>query len=116
MRASTAASSDAVEESIRSPHLASPGGRGTGVTGCAVALASYAALFTFLTWPLVPNAATHLPKTAYGCGFDNLYSGWTLAHQTKALVGAAPLADGGIFDPAPDTLYYGPLATGALPY
>jgi hypothetical protein len=119
MTASTSLSSDAVEESSRSPHLTSSGGRGTPRTrlaGCIAAFVGYAASFTFLTWPLIPNAATHLPKTAYGCGFDNLYSGWTLAHQSRALIGATPLADGGIFHPAPDTLYYGPLATGALPY
>jgi hypothetical protein len=82
-----------------------------------IALASYAGLVAFLTWPLLPNAATHLPNTAPACGFDSLYSGWALAHETRTLLtNPTRLAEGNHFHPAADTLFYGPTALGALPY
>jgi hypothetical protein len=82
-----------------------------------VALACYAGLVAFLTWPLLPNAATSLPNTAAACGFDSLYSGWVLAHETTALTtDPASFTQGNDFHPATNTLFYGPTAYGALPY
>jgi hypothetical protein len=87
------------------------------VAGLSIALVCYAGIVAVLTWPLLPNAATHLPATAPACGFDTLYSAWVLAHETRALLAdPARLAEGNHFHPAPGTLFYGPTAFGALPY
>lgn len=82
-----------------------------------IVLACYGVLVTYLTWPLARRAATHLPKTTYACGFDSLYSGWALAHETTALLtDPARLAQGNNFHPASNTIFYGPTGFGALPY
>ncbi len=78
-------------------------------------LAGYAALVVYLTWPLAQHATTHLPDTAPACRFDNLYSAWTLAHQTTALVtNPARFPQSNNFCPTPNALFYGPTGSGAL--
>ena len=79
-------------------------------------LGVHSALVAFLTWPLARHLDTHLPATSGACEFDPLYMGWTLAHQSRALLTApATLSDGGIYQPAADSWLYGETSSGALP-
>jgi hypothetical protein len=76
----------------------------------------YTLLAAWLTWPLAGSLATHLPRNFPGWDFDQNYSGWVLAWESRALVdGNAHLADANIYHPESGTLFYGPLALGALP-
>jgi hypothetical protein len=89
---------------------------GRGLKRAAVLGALYSLLLAWLTWPLAAHLGTHLPGTFPGSEFDPLYSGWVLAWQTHALVHAGvAIANANIYFPAPDALYYGPAALGALP-
>lgn len=79
-------------------------------------LGVHSALVAFLTWPLVRQLNTHLPATSGACEFDPLYMGWTLAHQSRALLTApATLSDGGIYQPTANSWLYGETSSGALP-
>jgi hypothetical protein len=80
----------------------------------AALIACYAVVVVCLTWPLAGHVTTHLP--APGFKGDVLYSTWTLAWQTHALLtDPARIADARIYYPTPWALFYGPLAQGALP-
>jgi hypothetical protein len=76
----------------------------------------YAALVSWLAWPLPAQLGTHVPYTNRACRFDMLYTIWALAWQTHAL-GTAPLAlfDANIYHPTASALLYGPAPFGALP-
>jgi hypothetical protein len=89
---------------------------GRGLQRAAMLGALYALLLCWLTWPLAAHLGTHLPGTFPGSEFDPLYSGWVLAWQTHALThSGVSIANANIYFPAPDALYYGPAALGALP-
>jgi hypothetical protein len=89
---------------------------GRGLQRAAMLGALYALLLCWLTWPLAAHLGTHLPGTFPGSEFDPLYSGWVLAWQTHALTHSdVAIANANIYFPAPDALYYGPAALGALP-
>lgn len=81
--------------------------RAAGVLG---ALALHATLVVVVTWPLATVLRTHVP----GRNPDNLLLAWALAQESRALTERAPAA--GIFHPTPDSLYYGEVAFGALPF
>jgi hypothetical protein len=84
--------------------------------GLAV-LALYAGVVAWLTWPLARHLTSHLPMTAFNCEVDNYLVGWTLAHQSRALVeDIRAFPHGGIFHPSPHALLHGEAAFGALPY
>jgi hypothetical protein len=79
-------------------------------------LLAYVAAVAWLTWPLAAHVTTHLPATRASWRYDALYGLWALAHETRALASdPALLFESDIFHPAPRTLFYGPLALGALP-
>ena len=85
--------------------------------GLGAALICYVSLVVWLTWPLAAHLSTHLPNTTFACAFDTLFSAWVLAYETHTLTTAPfQLLQANIFHPAPDTLFYGPTAFGALPY
>jgi hypothetical protein len=79
-------------------------------------LAAYVAVVAWLTWPLATAAGTWLPCLALSCTYDAPLTIWSLAWSVHAL-GTAPLAlaNANIYFPAPDALFYGPTAFGALP-
>jgi hypothetical protein len=86
------------------------------VREAAAALALHAVVVVWLTWPLAPRMATHLPDTVGTCRFDTPLIGWILAHETHALATAPwTLPHGNQYHPAPNALFYGPTAFGALP-
>jgi hypothetical protein len=95
------------------PEVSGPRGR---FGEAAAALALHAVLVVWLTWPLAPRAATHLPDTVGTCRFDTPLIAWILAHETHALATApSTLPHGNQYHPAPNALFYGPTAFGALP-
>src|SRR5262245_2729931 len=75
-------------------------------------LAGYLGVVVWLTWPLATSLGSSLPDSSN----DLYYSAWVLAHESHALVDArASFAGANIYHPAPDALFYGPAALGALP-
>jgi len=79
-------------------------------------LVGYVGLVVWLTWPLAASAWSSMPMTRSQCLYDMYYSAWALAHDTHALVSSTThFADGMTYHPAPNTLFYGPGAFGALP-
>jgi hypothetical protein len=78
-------------------------------------IAAYAGAVVYITWPLAASIRTSLPSPTFTCTFDLLYSTWVLAHDTRALTGAVSLGAANIYHPAPQALFYGPAALGALP-
>jgi hypothetical protein len=83
------------------------------IAGVLAALGLAVWLASRVTTPLPEHLTTHLPGTAF---MDVLYAAWTLAWQTHALVTApGALGQPNIYQPTPDALFYGPLATGLLP-
>ncbi|MBM4270367.1 MAG: hypothetical protein FJ144_27810 [Deltaproteobacteria bacterium] len=82
----------------------------------ALLLVAVVAATVVLTWPLAAHLRTRLPHTDYVARTDALVAGWVLAHQTHALATApTTIADGNIFHPSSNALFYGPLGVGALP-
>ena len=82
----------------------------------AAALAGYAALILWLTWPLGESLATSLPLTQKACRFDSQLLGWALAHQSDALLfSPGAFLQGAAFHPAANTILLGEAAFGALP-
>lgn len=77
----------------------------------------YLAVVCGLTWPLAKHLASHLPAISPSSTYDPLYSGWALAWESHTLArGSFDIANANIYFPAPDSLFYGPAALGALPY
>jgi hypothetical protein len=76
----------------------------------------YAAAVVWLTWPLAPNAATHLPNTSGPSSTDVPYITWALAWQSHALA-TDPMRyfEANIYHPAPHALLYGDPGLAALP-
>jgi hypothetical protein len=91
--------------------------RPRGALAAAAALALYAVLVVWLTWPLASRATSDLPDTVGTCRFDTPLIGWILAHETHALATApADLPHGNQYHvSAPNALFYGLTAFGALP-
>jgi hypothetical protein len=88
----------------------------TVVRATAILLVWIGVIF-FLTWPLAPHVATHLPAIAVGGPLDSLLNGWALAHESRALVtDPRTFADGGIFWPAHRALFYGEAGFGGVPF
>src|SRR5262245_34816112 len=80
-------------------------------------LAIYAVLVVWLTWPLAPNAATHLPEPNFDCRYDTLYMASVLTHQSRALLGdGSSFLDLNIYHPTRGTLFYGETGPGLLLY
>ena len=84
----------------------------------ALWLALYGLVVTWLTWPLLPNAASHLPVPNSFNPFDSPRLAWSLAWQSHHALALDPAAwlGGNIYHPAPHALLYGPLGLGLLPY
>lgn len=80
---------------------------------CAVVVA-YAGVVGFLTWPLGAALGTTWPRTFVAALTDVPLVAWSLAHQTRAIVGASSWTDGGIYHPTPASLFYGEAGSGAL--
>lgn len=81
--------------------------------GVAIGIA-YVAAVVWITWPLAPNAASHV--VAAVPMMDLLYSMWAMAWTSTTLVTApSTLGDAPIYHPAPDAFFYGPSAFGGLP-
>ena len=79
----------------------------------------YLGVVVWLTWPLAASVRSSMPSEGFAPSanqFDLYYSVWVLAHESHALVSAATsFAQANIYHPAPDALFYGPVALGALP-
>src|SRR5262245_39561724 len=87
------------------------------LVGAVTLLAGYMSLVVWLTWPLGARVTSSLPDTWPGCRIDTLLVGWALSHESRALLtGPAHFADGGIYHPTPDSLFYGDAGFGAVPY
>jgi hypothetical protein len=84
------------------------------VAAAAIALA--AAAVVWLTWPLAAHLTTHLPNTHPACNFDTLHMAWALAHESRALLGPASVADANAFFPTRGALFYGDGGFGSLPF
>ena len=82
-----------------------------------IVFVSYGAIVAWLTWPLAPNAATHLALPVSIAHFDTLRLAWTLAWETHALTTAPGLLfEGNIYYPDAHALTYGQQALGMLLY
>jgi len=82
-----------------------------------VALAVYAGLVSWLTWPFAARLGTHLADTRAACRYDPLYMGWVLSYESHVLSTApSKLLDANIYFPTRHTLFYGDTGFGALPY
>jgi hypothetical protein len=81
-------------------------------------LGIYAIAVVALTWPLLPNARTHIAAALRRFHLiDTLQVAWINAHETRALASApASFLDAGIYHPSPRTLFYGTASLGVLPY
>lgn len=81
-----------------------------------LALLAYGGLVLWLTWPLAESLGASLSLSQKACRFDSQLLGWTLAHQSDALLfSPSMLLQGGAFYPAPNTILLGEAAFGALP-
>ena len=88
-----------------------------GLRRASAVVILYGVLVCVLTWPLAVHLGSQLPANFPGSEFDPLYSGWVLAWESHALVhGGSGIGQANIYHPAPDALFYGPFALGALPY
>jgi hypothetical protein len=77
----------------------------------------YAIVVGWLTWPLPAYITTHHPTLSPGRDFDSLYTAWALAWESRVLSsGSLAVANANIYYPEPSSLFYGPVAFGALPY
>ncbi|HYC23006.1 MAG TPA: hypothetical protein VEI94_09890 [Candidatus Bathyarchaeia archaeon] len=80
-------------------------------------LVLHSALVLWLTWPLGAHLTSDLANTRAPCGYDSLYMGWVLAHESHALTSdPRSFLDGNIFHPTRHALLYGDTGFGALPY
>ncbi len=86
-----------------------------GIPHALALLVGYVGLIVWLTWPLGASLWSAMPMARLSCMFDMYYSAWALGHESRALVGAIPFGDGGIYYPASHTFFYGPAGIGALP-
>src|SRR5262249_36511622 len=88
------------------------GPRAPGRPRAVIPLALYTLLAVAITWPLALHATSHVTRANIAALGDPWVVGWALAYETRALIGRA---HGGIYHPAPWSLYYGEAAFGGLP-
>src|SRR5258706_271366 len=82
-----------------------------------MALAGYAAVIAWLTWPLAANLGTHLAHTTFICDIDLRQMVWALSWQTHALTTApSQFYEANLYHPTPHALLYADAGIGALPY
>ncbi len=76
----------------------------------------YVGIVAIRWWPLPLHLDEQLPYIPPLLESDRLYSMWTLAWSSHTLsTHPTHLADGNIYFPVPDALFYGPTGFGALP-
>ena len=77
----------------------------------------YGVLVVWLSWPLAPRAATHLPGARLACQFDTRHMAWVLAWQSHALLtNPTSLPHANVYHPDRMALFHTEAGVGALPY